>query len=60
MIFTDFLTQDLRDKKFTLSGVKRDYHLYYKGKEIKVFDANTTPKTINEFATTWVKHHKDD
>lgn len=60
MIFTYFLKPELRDKKFTLSSVKRDYHLYYRGKEIKVFNADTTVEKMNEFATRWVEHHKED
>lgn len=60
MIFNDFLNQELRDKKFTLSSNKRHYSLCYRGKEIKVFDADTPMEKINKFATRWVEYHKED
>lgn len=60
MIFNDFLKQELRDKKFTLSSNKRNYSLYYRGEEIKVFDTDTPMEKINKFATRWVEHHKED
>ena len=59
MIFTGFLKQEARDKGLTLTSKKLDYHLCYRGKEIKVFDAGISVKKINGFATAWVKHHKD-
>ena len=59
MIFTYFLKPELIDKQFTLLSKKLDYHLCYRGKEIKVFSGETSVKKMNEFATAWVKHHKD-
>ena len=60
MIFTYFLKPELINKKFTLLSKKLDYHLCYRGKEIKVFSADTSVEKINEFAIRWVEHHKED